>query len=102
MFHIHIVDRSNRGAYRDQLEQHFRLRHELYLGERGWLDLARSDGREMAALDIEDAVCPLGILPGRDAVGGSILDRESVVLGKSVYGRVVFGGCRIINKKQIL
>jgi acyl-homoserine lactone synthase len=73
MFHIHIVDRSNRGAYRDQLEQHFRLRHEIYVGERGWFDLARSDGREMDAFDNEDAVYLLGIIPGRGVVAGSRL-----------------------------
>src|SRR3546814_18930479 len=27
-------------------------------------------------------------------------DRNSVVLGKSVYGRVAIGGCRLINKRQ--
>src|SRR3546814_6597211 len=73
MFHIHIVDRSNRGAYRDQLEQHFRLRHEIYVAERGWLDLERSVGREMDAFDNEDAVYLLGILPGRGVVAGSRL-----------------------------
>jgi len=73
MFHIHIVDRSNRGAYRDQLEQHFRLRHEIYVGERGWFDLARSDGREIDAFDNEDAVYLLGIMPGRGVIAGSRL-----------------------------
>lgn len=73
MFHIHIVDRSNRGAYRDQLEQHFRLRHEIYVGERGWLDLARPDGREMDAFDNEDAVYLLGIMPDKGVVAGSRL-----------------------------
>lgn len=73
MFHIHIVDRSNRGAYRDELEQHYRLRHEIYVGERGWHDLARPDGREVDAFDTEDAVYLLGILPGKGVVAGSRL-----------------------------
>lgn len=73
MFHIHIVDRSNRSTYRDELEQHFRLRHEIYVGERGWHDLARPDGREVDAFDTDDAVYLLGILPGRGVVAGSRL-----------------------------
>jgi acyl-homoserine lactone synthase len=73
MFHIHIVDRSNRSVYRDELEQHFRLRHEIYVGERGWHDLARPDGREIDAFDTVDAVYLLGILPGKGVVAGSRL-----------------------------
>lgn len=73
MFQIHIVDRSNRDAYRDQLEQHFRLRHDIYVGERGWSDLARPDGREVDAFDTDDAVYLLGILPGKGVVAGSRL-----------------------------
>ncbi|MBA5775545.1 autoinducer synthesis protein [Stappia sp. F7233] len=73
MFHIHIVDSSNRGAYRDELEQHYRLRHEIYVGERGWHNLARPDGREVDAFDTEDAVYLLGILPGKGVVAGSRL-----------------------------
>ena len=73
MFHVHVVDRSNRGAYRDELEQHFRLRHEIYVGERGWYDLDRPDGREVDAFDTEDAVYLLGILPGHGVVAGSRL-----------------------------
>jgi acyl-homoserine lactone synthase len=73
MFHIHAVDRSNRGAYRDELEQHFRLRHDIYVGERGWHDLTRPDGREVDAFDTDDAVYLLGILPGRGVVAGSRL-----------------------------
>lgn len=73
MFHIHIVDSSNRRAYRDELEQHFRLRHDIYVGERGWHNLARPDGREVDAFDTEDAVYLLGILPGKGVVAGSRL-----------------------------
>jgi acyl-homoserine lactone synthase len=73
MFHVHIVDRSNRNAYRDELEQHFRLRHEIYVGERGWHDLARRDGREVDAFDNDDAVYLLGILPDKGVVAGSRL-----------------------------
>lgn len=73
MFDIHVVDRSNRDAYRCQLEQHFRLRHDIYVGERGWKELARPDGREIDAFDTDDAVYLLGILPDRGVVAGSRL-----------------------------
>ena len=73
MFHIHIVDHSNRGIYREELEQHYQLRHEIYVDERGWYDLARPDGREIDAFDTEDAVYLLGIRPGKGVVAGSRL-----------------------------
>src|SRR3546814_11634904 len=43
------------------------------VGERGWLDLARSDGREVDAFDNEDAVYLLGIMPDEGVVAGSRL-----------------------------
>lgn len=73
MFQIHVIDRSNRTAYAAELEQHFRIRHQIYIAERGWRDLARLDGRELDAFDNDDAVYLLGLLRGGGVVAGSRL-----------------------------
>jgi acyl-homoserine lactone synthase len=71
MFKIYMVDRSNRFAYEEFLDDYFRIRHDIYVGERGWFDLARSDGREIDAFDTRDAIYLLGICPLRGVVAGS-------------------------------
>ncbi|MBZ9870490.1 autoinducer synthesis protein [Mesorhizobium sp. BR1-1-9] len=73
MFNIHVVDRNNHASYKDELETHFRLRHEIYVGERGWKELRRSDGREVDAFDTPDAIYLLGISPQLGVVAGSRL-----------------------------
>ena len=73
MFHVHIVDRSNRSAYSRYVEQMFRLRHEIYVGERAWSDLERADGREVDAFDTDDAVYLLGLDSDKGVVAGSRL-----------------------------
>ena len=73
MFEVHVVDAINRDAYSDVLEDYFRLRHEIYVGERGWRDLARSDGREVDAFDTQRAVYLMGMTPQRRVVAASRL-----------------------------
>jgi acyl-homoserine lactone synthase len=69
---IHVVTSANRGLYRDELQEHFRIRHDIYVGERGWTALERADGLERDQFDTDDAVYILGIDGGR-VVGGSRL-----------------------------
>lgn len=71
MFQIHVIDRHTRHRYELHLNQYFRLRHEIYVEERGWLDLASPDGREIDAFDTEDAIYLLGISPEKGVVAGS-------------------------------
>lgn len=73
MFRIHAVEASNRAAYAPALEEQFRLRHEIYVGERGWRDLARPDGREVDAFDTEAAVYLLGLDRAGSVLAGSRL-----------------------------
>jgi len=58
---IYVVDRFNREAYRDQLEEMYRLRHQIYVGRRGWKALARDDGRDIDQFDTADTVYLLGL-----------------------------------------
>ena len=73
MFHVHVINRFNRSSYQRELEEHHRIRHEIYVEERGWRDLARPDRREIDAFDTSDAIYLLGITAGRSVVAGSRL-----------------------------
>lgn len=69
---IHVITRENRWLYEAELIEHYRLRHEIYVGERKWLNLARSDGLERDQFDNDDATYVLSVDCGR-VVGGSRL-----------------------------
>lgn len=69
---IHVISALNRHLYEDVIEQHFRLRHEIFVEERKWEALRRSDGREIDAYDDDDAIYLLA-LEDRRVLGGSRL-----------------------------
>ncbi len=69
---VHAIHAGNRHHYDDALEQHYRIRHDIYVGERKWMDLARPDGREVDQFDTEHAVYLLA-MEGDQVVGGSRL-----------------------------
>lgn len=71
MSRIIVVDWSNKLVYRQQLERHFRLRHEIYVVERGWQSIARPINIEMDAFDTEHAIYLLALDSSGDVVGGS-------------------------------
>jgi acyl-homoserine lactone synthase len=58
---IYLVDRRNRAAFAQQLDEMHRLRHQIYVDRRGWKALARPDQREIDQFDTEDAVYLLGL-----------------------------------------
>lgn len=66
---IHAISAANRHLYEDVLEQHFRLRHDIFVEERHWETLRRLDGREFDSYDNEDTVYLLA-LEGRRVIGG--------------------------------
>lgn len=51
-----IVTSHNVQQYQNELDQAFRLRHNIFVEEKGWADLRRADGREMDRFDDEHAV----------------------------------------------
>jgi acyl-homoserine lactone synthase len=69
---IHVITSANRHLYGPELLAHFRLRHEIYVGERNWKDLARPDGLERDQFDNEDATYILATDDGQ-VIGGSRL-----------------------------
>ena len=58
---IYLIDRRNRAAFSHQLDEMFRIRHDIYVRRRGWKALARPDGREIDQFDTDDAVYLLGL-----------------------------------------
>jgi acyl-homoserine lactone synthase len=69
MTSIQVITSENRAECADILDQYFRLRHEIFVGERGWLDLKRPDGREVDAYDNDNAVYLIAI-DGERVIGG--------------------------------
>src|ERR1700744_2144378 len=61
---LHMVDADNIHEYQAEMDQAYRLRHRVFVEERGWADLARSDGREIDQFDTPDAVHMLYIDEG--------------------------------------
>jgi acyl-homoserine lactone synthase len=66
---IHVISRTNRHLYEDVLEQHFLLRHRIFVEERKWEALRRPDGREIDNYDDDDTIYLLA-LEDRRVVGG--------------------------------
>jgi acyl-homoserine lactone synthase len=61
---IHIVTPDNESFYRDEMEQAYRLRHQVFVKEMGWHNLAKPDGREIDQFDNKHAVHMLYIEHG--------------------------------------
>lgn len=62
---IHIVTPANENQYRDAMEQAWRLRHDVFVKEKGWVDLDRADGREIDQFDTPYAIHLLAIEEGQ-------------------------------------
>lgn len=69
MTSIHIVTDENKAGYEAILDEYFRLRHEIFVGERGWHDLERPDGRDVDAYDNDQATYLIALDDSR-VVGG--------------------------------
>lgn len=53
---VHVITRENRRWYGGMLEQQYRLRHDIFVGERGWNALSRPDGLDVDDYDDEHAI----------------------------------------------
>lgn len=51
-----VIDGENFDQHRDLLDRAFRLRHDIFVDEKGWDDLRRVDGRERDQFDDEHAI----------------------------------------------
>jgi acyl-homoserine lactone synthase len=62
---IHLVTAENDYHYRAEMEQAYRLRHQVFVKEMGWQNLAKPDGREIDQFDDKYAVHMLCLEDGK-------------------------------------
>lgn len=62
---LHIITSTDAAKFGSELDQAFRLRHKIFVDEKGWMDLRSEDGRETDRFDNEHAVHMLYIDDGR-------------------------------------
>lgn len=60
---IHAVTAANAPLYRDQLDHMHRMRHEMYVVQRGWSGLTSENGREVDEYDTDEAVYLMNLSP---------------------------------------
>jgi acyl-homoserine lactone synthase len=72
MTQVHVVTSANRHLYEDILERYHRIRHDVFVKERGWKAIERSDGRDIDAYD-HDKTVHLIAIDGDRVVGGERL-----------------------------
>lgn len=95
---IYVVDRHNRAGFTAQLEQMFRLRHEIYVKRRGWKALEKADGRDIDQFDTDDTVYLLSIDDVGSVCGGLRLNPTTGphlirdVFPQTVTGEIPAGG----------
>ena len=69
---INVITATNRHLFEGELLDYFKVRNAIFVGERGWHQLARPDGLEKDQFDTEDAMYILGLENGR-VYGGARL-----------------------------
>jgi acyl-homoserine lactone synthase len=73
---IHLIDQHNRHRYTKELEEHYRIRHKIYVTERRWMALERPDQREIDQFDTESTIYLLALENGA-VVGGTRLRKTT-------------------------
>lgn len=73
MVRLHLVTWSNRERYKKLLDRYFRIRHDIYVKQRKWADIARPIDIEIDAYDNEHAIYLLALDDRASIVGGSRL-----------------------------
>jgi acyl-homoserine lactone synthase len=68
---IRVIDRTNRHQFIRTLEQHFRLRHEIFVKERGWKVFDRDGIYEMDQYDNNDATYLISVDEHDEVIGSS-------------------------------
>lgn len=82
--HVQVITPADAHLHADLLEQTFRLRHEVFVEERGWPASALADGREVDEFDDADAIYLVAV--DGDAVVGS--ERLHGTLGPHLMSEV--------------
>lgn len=82
---VHVIRRENRQLYAGLLDDYFRIRHDIYVGERKWTDLARPDGREIDQFDTDDTVYLLALDHGAIVAGMRMVPTQAPTLLSELF-----------------
>src|ERR1700704_1203146 len=66
---IRVIDRTNRRQFIRTLDLHFRLRHQIFVKERGWKDFERDDVYEKDQYDNDNATYLISVDDQENVVG---------------------------------
>jgi len=90
---LYFVDRHNRSQFAGQIEEMYRIRHRIYVDERGWKAIAKPDGREIDQFDTEDALYILALDDCGAVMGGTrLLPTTGPHLMRDVFAHTVTWG----------
>jgi acyl-homoserine lactone synthase len=89
---VHVIRRENRALYARILDDYFRIRHQIYVVERRWTELARPDGREIDQFDTEDAVYLLGLEEGAIVAGMRMVPTTAPTLLSDLFPQLALAG----------
>jgi acyl-homoserine lactone synthase len=67
---IHVIGKHNRHLYADILEDMYRIRHKIFVETKGWVALAREDGREIDEFDNDETTYFLKLSQDMEILGG--------------------------------
>ncbi|MEX0298166.1 MAG: acyl-homoserine-lactone synthase [Kordiimonas sp.] len=67
---IHIINKLNCHIYADDIESMFRIRHNIFVEQRGWRALKKPDGLERDELDNDDTIYFLKLCSSGRILGG--------------------------------
>ena len=70
---LYVIDADNRDRYTDLVEQSYRVRHRVFVEQKGWSELRREDNREIDQFDTDDAIYLVFINDEGGVIGGSRL-----------------------------
>ena len=88
---IRLITGSADPRHQDLLEEHYRLRHDIFVGERGWAGLARSDGREVDAYDTPQTIYVFALDDGHVVGGYRFLPTSAPHLLQDRFSHLVDG-----------
>ncbi|NEW94908.1 acyl-homoserine-lactone synthase [Rhodopseudomonas sp. BR0M22] len=89
---VHVIRRENRALYAGLLDTYFRIRHQIYVVERGWKELERPDGREIDQFDTDDAVYLIGVDRDEIVAGMRMVPTTSPTLLSDVFPQLSIAG----------
>src|SRR3954470_11265773 len=92
MIKVHVIRRENRHLYADVLEDYFRIRHQIYVVERRWMDLDRPDKREIDQFDTDDTIYLLGLDGNAIVAGMRLVPTSSPTLLSELFPGLALNG----------